>query len=201
MANDRAIAVAGVSRKRQLLFEAAKLFSEQGYLATGMRDIALAVGIEPGSIYSHYKSKDDLLWNLAIECSQAFEAEVLKSNQSSTDPQQQLASMIAAHIQVVIAHQSAAAIFLQEWKHLAEPRRTEYSQLRSVYESSFQEVIESGQEQGVFRQTDSKLVTLALLSSLNWLSSWYRTGGPLSQQQVAANLTELFLHGILQQKS
>jgi AcrR family transcriptional regulator len=37
------------------------LFSKSGYFETSMRDIADAVGIQPGSIYNHFASKDEIL--------------------------------------------------------------------------------------------------------------------------------------------
>src|SRR5499427_6466823 len=40
---------------------APRLFKEKGYHATSMRDIAAAVGINKGSLYSYIKSKEDLL--------------------------------------------------------------------------------------------------------------------------------------------
>ena len=43
--------------KTVILYEAMRLFSEQGFRATTVRDIAAAVGIKDASLYSHYPSK------------------------------------------------------------------------------------------------------------------------------------------------
>ena len=48
--------------------EAYILFSENGYTGTSMRDIANKVGIKAASIYSHYKSKEDLFIDLFKDC-------------------------------------------------------------------------------------------------------------------------------------
>ena len=40
---------------------AARLFRHEGYYATTMRDIAQESGIEAGSIYYHFRSKDQIL--------------------------------------------------------------------------------------------------------------------------------------------
>lgn len=49
-------------KTKERIFEAAiNLFAEKGFNATSMREIAEAVGIKKASMYSHYKSKDELL--------------------------------------------------------------------------------------------------------------------------------------------
>lgn len=48
--------------------EAYILFAENGYAGTSMRDIANKVGIKAASIYSHYKSKEDLFIDLFKDC-------------------------------------------------------------------------------------------------------------------------------------
>lgn len=47
---------------KERIFEAAiDLFAQKGFDATSMREIAEAVGIKKASLYSHYKSKDEIL--------------------------------------------------------------------------------------------------------------------------------------------
>ena len=50
-----------LSRREQIVLASAKLFREKGFEAASMRDIARALGIEAASLYSHIKSKDELL--------------------------------------------------------------------------------------------------------------------------------------------
>ena len=47
--------------RQAILLAAAKLFKEDGYNATTMRRIANAASLEAGSIYYHFKSKDQIL--------------------------------------------------------------------------------------------------------------------------------------------
>lgn len=45
----------------RILREAFRLFSEKGYAATSMREIASASGIVAGNIYNYYRDKDELM--------------------------------------------------------------------------------------------------------------------------------------------
>ena len=49
-----------MNTKERIAKEALTLFSERGYAATSVRDIAAAVGIKDSSLYNHYKSKQEI---------------------------------------------------------------------------------------------------------------------------------------------
>ena len=46
--------------KQKILLESLRLFSQRGYDAVGVEQIAAAVGIKAPSLYKHYKSKKDI---------------------------------------------------------------------------------------------------------------------------------------------
>ena len=48
-------------RKNEILDAAGILFTEKGYDNTSVTDIMNAVGIAKGTLYHHYKSKEDIL--------------------------------------------------------------------------------------------------------------------------------------------
>jgi TetR/AcrR family transcriptional repressor of nem operon len=52
---------AGAETRRRLLETAFQLFHEQGYHATGVATILREAGVNPGSMYHFFSSKDDLL--------------------------------------------------------------------------------------------------------------------------------------------
>jgi AcrR family transcriptional regulator len=50
--------------RERILERSLELFSEKGYRAATMRDIAAAVGVRPGAIYNHFESKEEILQTL-----------------------------------------------------------------------------------------------------------------------------------------
>lgn len=56
-----------MSTKEIIYQNAINLFYEKGYHNLGMRDLAKSVGIKASSIYNHYKSKEDILMDIAHE--------------------------------------------------------------------------------------------------------------------------------------
>ena len=62
------------ARRSELTRQAARLFAEKGYHGTSVGDIAEALGVQKGSLYSHIASKEDLLFDTLMEGAAAFHA-------------------------------------------------------------------------------------------------------------------------------
>ena len=59
--------------KRRILDEALKLFAINGYEATSIEQITNAVGIRKSSLYSHFKSKKEILELLVDEIKEQYQ--------------------------------------------------------------------------------------------------------------------------------
>jgi AcrR family transcriptional regulator len=124
-------------RKREILNSARGLFSRKGFLAATMRDLAKELNIQPPSLYSHYDSKDEILWEIALRCANQFYEEVLPIAEEEASIADRMDRMIRQHASVILANQDAAAIFLLEWEHLAEPRRSKFAEITHYYQQAF----------------------------------------------------------------
>jgi TetR/AcrR family transcriptional regulator, cholesterol catabolism regulator len=185
-----------ISRKDQIETVATALFKERGFAATSMRDLANEVGIEAASIYSHVRSKEELLQSICFKMAQDF-FEILENQQSrELSFAQRLREIISAHVAITTRNVAASVVFQQEWRHLSEPYLSHFLELREQYEQRIREIIQHGTEIGEFVHTDAKFVTRTLLSSLNWIPQWYQLDGELSPADIAQNIADLFLKGL-----
>lgn len=183
-------------RKRQIEDVASTLFSERGYAATSVRDIARALDLQGGSLYAHIAAKEDVLWNIVSRAAERFHAAVRPIANDTASASDRLRGMARAHVHVVTDDIEHATVFLHEWRFLGPERRVAIARQRDAYEAYFRAVIAEGMANGDFRPGDPKMASLGILSALNGIAQWYRPNGPLTPDAIADAFADLFLHGL-----
>ena len=184
------------TRKEQILRVACQLFAERGYAATSVRDIAAALNLQGGSLYSHIGSKEELLWEIVDEAAREFLQRAESAVSGPNTAADRLRRLVRAHVGLVAKDLAAAACYLGEWRHLSEERQENVRARRNQYESYFRNVIEDGVASGEFSPTESKFAALFLLGALNWARQWFRAEGPLGPEEVADRMSDLILRGV-----
>ncbi len=186
-----------LSRKDQIDQTATALFRTRGFAATSMRELASALGMEAGSIYSHIRSKEEILHRICFRLAEDFFAGFEEAAADEALPVgSRLRRAVESHVRVLTTDVAASAVFLHEWRHLSEPARTEFLALRERYEAGFRQLIGEGAASGQLYAPDPVFAALTLLASLNWLPSWYRPGGPLAPTDIAHRLANQLLFGL-----
>ncbi|MFQ5413942.1 MAG: TetR/AcrR family transcriptional regulator [Phycisphaerae bacterium] len=183
-------------RKHQLRATAERLFAQRGFHATSVRDIANALNIKGGSLYTHMDSKDDLLWDIVTAAADSFFAAVRPIIDADLLTIEKLRRMILAHVRVITSDLDAAAVYSNEWRNLTDNRREDFAQRRHEYERMLRDLVRRGIEEGTLADVDEKFATLLILSSMNWIYQWYRPDGPMTPEEIARKLTELLLNGL-----
>lgn len=183
-------------RRQQIEDAASTLFRERGYAATSVRDIAQALNIQGPSLYAHVASKEDVLWSIVNRAADRFNTEVAPLAAASVPAAARLRQMIRAHVAVVTSSQVDAAVFLHEWRFLSDERRHQIGSRRDAYEALFRSVIAEGTKSGVFASTDVRMTTMAILSALNGIATWYRPDGAQSADEIADSYADLFINAL-----
>jgi AcrR family transcriptional regulator len=185
-------------REQQVRAAALRLFREKGYHATSMRDIAEAVGINKGSLYSYIRSKEDLLIPFFERAMGLLLVEIEAiSSDASLVPTERLKRAIKAHILNVAENLDILTVYLSEWRQLTADSLSTVRGQRERYAALFLAIIEDGQNRGEFRAMDARIAALGMIGMCNYLFRWYRQDGRLAPEQIADVLTDLLLRGVL----
>jgi len=163
------------NRRAALLRAAAVLFRSQGFAATTTRDIAAASGMQSGSPFYHFKSKDALLFAVMQEGMHAALARQRASlpATASAPPLAQLRGLVQTHFQVLLGPDSDfIPVMLYEARSLNSAQRTALSALQSEYEALWTPVLAALHTSGALRARVG-LARLLMLGALNWSVQWF----------------------------
>ena len=164
------------TRRDELVDVATRLFAERGYHGTSMADLAEAMGVRKGSLYSLTESKQELLVAVTREGAGAFHG-ALDAVPEDAPPLERLRLALRVHLAVVAAQVDAATVFTREWRFLEEPERSAFRAERRRYEERWHELLREAAERGALRaDLDIDAAVLLVLSAANWAYTWLRPG-------------------------
>jgi len=164
------------TRRDELVAVAARLFAERGYHGTSMADLAEAMGVQKGSLYSLTGSKQDLLVVVTREGATAFHTSLDRVPEDA-DPLARIGAALRGHLAVVAEQADTATVFTREWRFLEEPELTAFRDERRRYETRWRSLLAEAAERGMLRaDLDFEATVLLVLSAANWAYTWIRPG-------------------------
>jgi TetR/AcrR family transcriptional regulator, cholesterol catabolism regulator len=182
------------TRRNELTRQAARLFAERGFHGTSMGDIAEAVGVQKGSLYSLTGSKQQLLYETMRAGAEAFHAE-LDAIPDDLPAVERVRLALRGHLRVVSEQIDVATVFTREWRYLEGDEREGILAERRRYEERFRTLFREGIEAGEFRpDLDAGAAALLVLSAANWAYTWLRPEG--DTDELADRFAAILVDGV-----
>lgn len=164
---------------------ALRLFARHGYAAVSMRQIAAEVGVQAGALYLYTPDKQTLLAELMADHMNAVLA-ALAAEPMPADPVAALDCFARFHVRFHLERPEAVFVAYMELRNLEPANFARIEALRRAYEDALQGILRAGVAAGVFHIPDTRLASMALIAMLTGVTTWYREGGRLSRDDVAA---------------
>lgn len=163
----------------RLLLGAAYLFHKQGYAKTTVRELAQFIGIQSGSLFHHFKTKDDILAHVMEQTIIYNHACLESAIATSNDIGLQLKALIKAELDAISGDTGAAmAVLVYEWFALSKQNQQKLLKLRNDYEAIWLNVIETLHAQGKIKH-DPFIMRRLIGGSIAWTVTWYNAEGKL----------------------
>jgi AcrR family transcriptional regulator len=174
-------------RREQLLMAAARVFNSKGYEAASLKEICASAGILAGSLYYHFRSKEDLFVTVHGEGFRELYEAVDRAIAAHGDPWRRLEAACAAHLALLVSGAVMSSFTGESLFHTMSPGlQRRLSRDRDAYEDRYRKLIGA---LPLPRETDRTLLRLALFGALNWTRLWYRPGKK-TPDQIAAHLVQ-----------
>ena len=184
--------------RQDILEASAQIFSQKGFHGTSMQDIAEAVNLQKASLYHHVSSKQEILFDLLNQALDLLIARITAVLDPADPADLRLRKAMCTYLETLTEYQDLAAVLLLEHRSLDPELSLRHIPRRDRFESLWRDLVEEGQQAGVFSCTHPSLTARALLGVMNWTITWYREGGPLTAEEIAGQFTDLFLLGLVQ---
>ncbi|WBU40201.1 MULTISPECIES: TetR/AcrR family transcriptional regulator [Marinobacter] len=162
------------SARGRLLKEAARLFRDKGYERTTVRDLAAAVGIQSGSLFHHFRTKEEILKAVMVETIRLNTALMQAAADSEESPRGKLRALVRSELESINGQTGEAmAVLVYEWRSLSEGSQVQVLELRGIYEGLWLSVLEELNELGQLK-ADPFIVRRMLTGALSWTVTWYK---------------------------
>ena len=183
------------SARGKLLQTAAHLFRSKGYDRTTVRDLAGAVGIQSGSIFHHFKSKDEILRSVMEETIRYNTALMNAALADASDVRERVLALIRCELQSIMGGTGEAmAVLVYEWRSLSPEGQAYILDLRDTYEQIWLAVLQEAKDAGYF-SGDPFVQRRFLTGALSWSTTWFRADGPMSLDELAKEALSLVIKG------
>lgn len=185
--------------QQRVLDAAAKIFRDNGYAGTTMRAIADAAGLKAGSIYYHFKSKDELIaavLDVGINTVMQEVTGALHELGNDASGRARIECAIQAHLAATIAQGDYTLATRRVFGQVPESIRQQNLRLRNQYAIIWKDILETAHSRGDLRaDADITLARLFILGALNWTAEWFNPKGR-SIEEVAHEFTTILCSGL-----
>lgn len=188
-------------KKRELILKAAaKVFREKGYAQTTLSDIAALADTYSGSMYYYFPSKDHLVeevLNIGTTSVSDVVMKRLSKVKKDGDAIGRIRLALETHLYQMLKRDDFIVAYWKIIDQVPAEIHKRHSKLPRSYGKFWQDLIVEGQKSGQLRSDlDPNIVRLLLVGSSIYTLMWFHDEGPLSVEDVAGVLIEMFFNGM-----
>ncbi|CAM2069984.1 TetR family transcriptional regulator [Sulfidibacter corallicola] len=180
-------------RRQELLQAAARLFREKGFAKTTVRDISRAVGLQSGSLFHHFATKEDILYGLMVDVIELNTARLQRAFDEADSAASRVLALIRAELEAIHGEtRDAMTVLVFEWRQLTEGRREDVLNLRDRYEALWLRALEGLAAEGR-TAVESFTLRRLLVGAISWTVNWYKPTGSMDLDTLAEQVLTLAL--------
>ena len=189
----------GTSKRERILRAAVDVFARNGYFNAKVSEIAKAAGVADGTIYLYFDGKEDLLVTIFREHTRNYLQSLERELANVRQPEDRIRVAIRHHLETLGRDRALAVVSQVELRHSLKFMSLLSQQEVADYLNIIRKIIESGQQEGVFRRTvHPQLVAKAVFGVLDeMVTSWMLSEKEYNLGDSAEQVADLLLTGLL----
>ncbi|WP_154402251.1 TetR/AcrR family transcriptional regulator [Ornithinimicrobium cavernae] len=180
--------------RRSILMAAAHIFAARGYHAASMTDVQAAVGCSRGTLYYHFSSKDEILFEICLSSTERQLREAKEIAARGDSAEDTVALLVDSVLGEIFTHRDSVLVIQRELESLTQERRLTIRSMRDEYETVWADLFGRAVKEGHFRSVDH-IELKALLGMLVHVGSWVREG-PIKRVELVDRFAGLILRSV-----
>lgn len=184
--------------KERVVEAALDLFQEKGYHGVSVEELVEYAETSKGGFYHHFKSKDDLLYEIHDIFISYVLNETKRASEQYDSAIDQLDALMRTFMNVFNIYQRHITVFYNESVYLLPNHEEAITKKRTAYRKLLEQILINGQRQQVFRQELSITITaMLIIGTVNWTYKWYKQDGELTMQDITTYFNDVILRGVM----
>ncbi|MDT5338658.1 MAG: hypothetical protein QOD90_4163 [Mycobacterium sp.] len=185
MTNERAADSAAAERMRRAAIEA---FAESGYGGSSTRQIAKRLNMSATAMYPHYRSKEELLYAIALEGHSSLLAALQAADDNAASATERLRAVVSAFATWHAENHQQARVVQYELHGLTPAHYRKIAPLRHQVTAAITEIVAAGVAAGEFHVDTVDEIVMAISSLCVDVCRWF----PSKKHSDAAKLGEMY---------
>jgi AcrR family transcriptional regulator len=187
----------GDQRHHAILAASAVLFDEVGYHNATIALIAERAATSKANVYQHFRMKHDILFAIHEVWIDELLGLARRNMARHADVPDTVRQIFRDLMQVIHDNPSQVRVYFEYFRDLSPDLQNRAAVKRDEYAAYVEGVVRRGIETGVLRDQSPRIAAYGLFGMANWGYQWYRPHGPMSHQQIAEQLSEIYLRGMV----
>ncbi len=186
-----------VERRKQILEEAARLFSARRFDEVLMDDIAQGAGVAKGTLYTYFADKEELYFAVVFEGISRLNQQVLAKASIQIDPEKKLRKIVHAIVSFVAQNGFFFKLMSIEESKSGTGKsvnRERWREQRRIQLEAIESVLIDGREKGHFSVPHPPVEAAILRDMVR--STVINAGGKLSIDDMVGVIMRIFVDGI-----
>jgi AcrR family transcriptional regulator len=188
------------ARRAAVIAAAAHVFANKGYQVATMEDIAQEMGVSKGVLYYQFRGKEEVFTEIMVVAI----SEALRLLNETTSHGGSPIDRLRDGIRELIAfnlEETTPGYYSKlvdgNLRGISGPNREEIRTLQRAYQRVIVDLIREGQAAGLFDVRDASVAAMHVLTAANGVSKWFVPGRRLSAGEVADEVSDQLIRGIL----
>lgn len=181
------------TRRDDLLAAAVRVFSEKGYAAASVQEVAEAAGMRKPSAYKHIASKEDLLFAILDRAHVQTVSLMEAVSVLDAAPLERLREYLRRHVLWYLHDVELLNVFFREWRSVTTPeRRALVFGRRRGYDRFMRDLIGQCQAAGdADPALDVKYASFYVLGAVNATPEWFVRADGETPEAIASHTADL----------